>query len=356
MTRDIAVKRSAPTVGEAEWTSPWWEPGFEASEVIPSWEATTPLGTWIEVELRGRRANGSQTDWFTLARWCSQSPDEGAPLARSSAHVRPRDGISVEGDTLTLGEEHPVALQARIRSCALEGVQKSATLGRVCIMASALPETVPPTSVFTLQEEVRIDVAPLSQRVLLDLYPHWDKGGQHWCSPTSTTMVLQHWNKGPAGDELTWVDAPAQPEVVQAARGCFDHGLEACGNWAFNTAWAAQYDVHAFVTRLRGLDEAERFIAVGIPLVMSIRFETDELDGAGYRTNGHLVVLKGFTQSGDVIVNDPNAHKTAFVENVETVFRRDQFEACWMRGSGGAIYVIHPDEVDLPAAPQQANW
>ncbi len=80
-----------------------------------------------------------------------------------------------------------------------------------------------------------------------------------------------------------------------AARNVFDYTYDGAGNWPFNTAYAAEYGLEGFVTRLRSFTEAEEFIRAGIPLIISVSFEKDELDGAGYGTNGHLMVVAGFT-------------------------------------------------------------
>ena len=64
------------------------------------------------------------------------------------------------------------------------------------------------------------------------------------------------------------------------ARSVYDHGYRGAGNWSFNTAYAATRTGEAFVTRLRDLRDAERFIAAGIPLAASITFGSGQLSGA----------------------------------------------------------------------------
>ena len=137
----------------------------------------------------------------------------------------------------------------------------------------------------------------------------------------------------------------------------FDHAYGGAGNWSFNTAYAALHGTEAFVTRLRSLEEAELFVAAGIPLVASVAFEEDELPGAGYRTSGHLLVVAGFDEAGDVIVNDPASHRIPSNDEVRAVYPRAPFEKVWMR-SGGLVYVVRPPDVLLPAParPDQRNW
>jgi hypothetical protein len=149
----------------------------------------------------------------------------------------------------------------------------------------------------------------------------------------------------PSGHTDPWVDA--------AARSTYDAAYRGTGNWPFNTAYAAPLAGRAFVTRLRSLREAERFIAAGIPLVASISFGSGELSGAPISaSNGHLVVIAGFTDSGDVVVNDPAAPTRA---GVRRTYDRGQFENAWLPRSGGLVYVIRDDAHPLPGGAH-TNW
>ena len=152
------------------------------------------------------------------------------------------------------------------------------------------------------------------------------------------------------------MEPPDDAVVDYAARNVFDYNYDGAGNWPFNTAYAGRYGLESFVTRLRSLAEAELFIAAGIPLVASVSFKKSQLDGAGYGTNGHLMVIVGFTDSGDVVVNDPASHLIPDNAQVRVVYDRGQFENAWVPHSGGIVYVIHPTSVALPRHPQEANW
>jgi Peptidase_C39 like family len=119
-------------------------------------------------------------------------------------------------------------------------------------------------------------------------------------------------------------------------------------------AYANRYSTSSFVTRLRSLREAERFIRRGIPLVASINFGPGELDGAPISsTAGHLLVIRGFTANGRVIANDPAARRNS---GVRRVYKRGQFADAWVGGSGGLVYVIRPPGRALPARTPEANW
>ncbi len=184
-----------------------------------------------------------------------------------------------------------------------------------------------------------------SQMIHKGEYPEWGGGGEAWCSPTSTSMVMRYFGKGPTAADYAWTSFQ-DGFVDHAARYTFDYAYDGTGNWPFNTAYAARHSLDAFVTRLYTLRDAEAFINAGIPLVASIAFGKGELDGAPISsTPGHLVVIRGFTSAGSVIVNDPAASKNS---TVRRVYNRAQFEKAWQRGSGGVVYVIRPDQ---PGAP-----
>ncbi len=187
------------------------------------------------------------------------------------------------------------------------------------------------TSSPTTRAERILDVPRLSQMTWKGV------GGDGWCSPTSVAMVLSHAGTLPPTTDSGTVDvARAAAEVRDPAYGA--------GNWPFNTAWAATLTGHAFVTRLRDLRDAERFIDAGIPLVASVAYPRGALRGAPTRgTEGHVVVIRGFTSDGAVVTNDP-ASPTE--RRVRRTYDRGQFERAWLEGSGGLVYVIHrPDQV-----------
>jgi hypothetical protein len=309
----IAPRRAAG--GSAAWTSPWCEPSWPVDDLVASWSATTPRGSWVEVlvQARGSRA------WHRLGDWAS-----GRGSTRRTTH--PGDP-EVDVD---LWRPAGGAGGYRVRAV-LHG---RATVHHLGVVVSAGPvrqDTSPP-----LRRVGRVlDVPRLSQM-------EWKEcGGSGWCSPTSVAMVLSHAGRLPRGTDIP----AAAAEVV-------DRAYDGTGTWPFNTAWAASMTGHAFVTRLHDLRDAERFVDAGIPLVASVAYPTGGLPGAPTRgTDGHLLVVRGFTADGDVVTNDPAA-PTA--RSVRRTYDRAAFERAWLDGSGGTVYVIHRDDQPLPPASRGA--
>jgi hypothetical protein len=331
--------------------------GFD--ELVASWNARTPPGTWVEVSarVRARGAGASSAETFVLGRW-AERPET---IHRTSVPGQASRLAHVDCDVL-VAEPHTSlgAWQLTVRLHRQVGATTTPTVSLVAAMTSASARRAVAADAYAgtasaatdTRRAVSIAVPAYSQMLHRGQFPQYDNGGEAWCSPASTAMVAAYWKSGPEPREYAWVgDAYRDGQVAHAAAGTFDHAYEGAGNWSFNAAYAATLGLVASVTRLRSLAEAEAFLRAGIPLVASVSFRREELTGAGYDTRGHLLVITGFTSSGDVLVNDPASHLIASNDEVPVVYDRGELERAWLRGSGGIVYVIRPPDVPLPTPP-----
>jgi hypothetical protein len=350
------------------WTSPVTQVGFDASELIASWNAETPAGTWIQIEMQGTYNTGTQTPWYSMGKWASGDQD----IKRTSVNRQGDPWSTIWTDTFSIDDVTAGVLlrayQLRVTLYRAPGQLRAPRVWMLGAMNSTVPDrfTVAP-SAGGIAWGTELAVPRYSQNVHAGHYPEYDGGGEAWCSPTSTEMVVEYWGRKPSAQETSWVDPTyPDPTVNHAARMAFDYTYDGAGNWPFNTAYAASYPgLDARVTRLHSLDEVERFIKAGIPVVTSQSFLASELDGANYGTSGHLFVVVGFTADGDVIVNDPASSSNDVVRNV---YSREQFEQIWLRtkrinatggtsgGSGGVAYLIKPWWKPWPTVAGSTNW
>ncbi|MET7949679.1 C39 family peptidase [Micromonospora sp. NPDC005324] len=350
------------------WTSPVTRVGFDATELIASWNAETPAGTWIQVEMQGSYTSGDQTPWYVLGRWASGDTD----IKRTSVNRQGDPFSTIWTDTFSIDDAAAGVLlrsyQLKLTLYRAPGQSAAPVVRMLGAMSSTVPDrfTVPPSAGHIAWGR-ELSVPRYSQNVHSGHYPEYDGGGEAWCSPTSTEMVVEYWGRKPSAADTSWVDPTyPDPTVNHAARMTYDYAYDGAGNWPFNTAYAASFPgLEGRVTRLHSLDELERFIAAGIPVVTSQSFLASELDGANYGTSGHLFVVVGFTADGDVIVNDPASSSNDVVRNV---YKRTQFEQIWLRtkrtnasggvsgGSGGIAYLIKPISKPWPRVPGSTNW
>ena len=322
------------------WTSAPVHTPFRFNQLVASWNATTPSGTWIEVQMR---ASGPSrlTKWYTLAIWSSGDDT----IHRTTVKGQDDSDGKVNVDTFEArdGEPQLISFELRVTLHRIAGITATPAVTLIAAVTSQGGDHVLPSSFGGQARE--LDVPTLSQETHTGHYPEYDGGGEAWCSPTSTAMVLGFWKTGPGAADLAAFPGPhVDAQVDHAARFTYDSSYKGAGNWPFNTAYAAQYGgLEGFITRLRSLREAELFIQAGIPLIASIN---GELPGFLFTsTSGHLLVIRGFAANGDVITNDPAVRADA---QARKVYPRQDFERVWL-GSYGTVYVIHPPGVRLPA-------
>ncbi|MFB7507783.1 peptidase C39 family protein [Streptomyces broussonetiae] len=336
----------------AVWTGPVHRLTVPATEVVASWNAHTPAGTWLQAELQGTYSDGTETPWYVMGRWAAGDQD----IKRTSVDGQSDGRSGISTDTFAVADAGTglrlTSYRLRLTLYRRPGTRLTPTVWRIGAMGSDIPDrfTVPASTPGLAQELI---VPRYSQEIHKGQYPQYDNGGEAWCSPTSSQMIIEYWGGRLTPGQLSWVDPSyADPQVDNAARFTYDYQYEGCGNWPFNAAYAATFEgIQGVVTRLASLTDLETLIAAGIPAVTSQSFLASELTGAGYGTSGHLMTVIGFTADGDVIANDPASPGD---DAVRRVYLRREFENIWLRtkrynaagkvasGSGGVCYLYFP--------------
>jgi hypothetical protein len=327
-------------VESGSWTSGWIPVAFAFDELVASWNAETPATTWIRIEMQARGA-GRETKFYTMMTWASGDTD----IHRTSASGQQSEDGDVNIDTFKRAAAAPPLDSYRLRATLYRRAGSTTTPSvqvLAAMVSAAFKYEIPSAFDGTA---IDLQVPALSQEEHKGEFPEYDGGGEAWCSPTSTAMVLGALGGGPSDDELQTFPGPDYDDgqVDYAARYAYDWNYKGAGNWSANVAYATRFGFEGFVTRLRSLSEAQRFIAASIPLVASIN---GDLPGFLFgKTNGHLLVIRGFDANGDVITNDPAAKTNP---DARKIYGRADFERVWLGGSGGIVYVIYPRGKALP--------
>lgn len=318
------------------WRSSWVSTPQPSTAMLPSWNATRmKSGTWLKIHVRV--ASGSAVSrWKTVAEWrhalAGGKRRTYGQQADSLAHLDTDIIRARSGQTFTRWQ-----IQVNIKRKST--TRKSPILRSVAGVSSTYVTKSARTSRTTMTKTVDLAVPAYSQMLHSGHYPQYGGGGQAWCSPTSTAMVLRYWGRGPTAKNYRWAKG-VDPWVDYAARFTFDSSYNGTGTWPFNTAYASRYGTDAVVHRLGNLAHVEAYIKQGVPVIASIAFGRGKLTGSPISaTPGHLVVIRGFTDQGHVIVNDPAGRLNG---DVRRTYKREQFEKAWLGGSGGVVYIIAP--------------
>lgn len=313
--------------------------------LIPSWNAATPPGTKVVMQVRVRYGG-------TWSSWLSLGPFSGTGKSRSVSTTHPRWRVDVD-TILSRGGERASAYQYRLRLISSRR-DRTPRVRRVALVASQ-----------SWNHGKRINVGNLTGVYGKSLnvprrsqYDH--RAGAAWCSPTSVSMVAAYW--GNRTNKRAW-----KKSVPATAKGVYDAGARIWGNWPFNTGYAAHLGLKTSISRFNSLQQVERWIDKGIPVIASVAWDNNyssrRLDNASIprAIYGHLLVIVGFTRRGDVIVNDPAASPASAVRRV---YRRDQFARAWLdsdrwRGgrSDGVVYLVYPRKWPTPYAyASNGSW
>jgi hypothetical protein len=300
------------------WTSQPIELGFGATEFLPSWNLTTPpdTGVWFSISTRDARS-GEWSPWLYIGQWGRTLFDEDRPreFADGAVHV----------DNLLLDRPaSAVKIRAKLQSFSLDKAINP-SIRRIAIACSG--QVNDPQMFEALTPPVKIE-GEWRRDLGVPFRPQGD-GYQSFagiiCSPTSTSMVLQYFG----------VNLPTNVNAL----AIYDPENDMFGNWGRNIARAGDLGMDAWLDRFRNWDKVKAYIANGQPLIANIRFKAGEFPSNVQKsTGGHLIVIRGFTKDGDVIVNDPASRD----KGNGVIYKANELAKAWFENSGGVGYVIHP--------------
>ncbi|GCF07441.1 C39 family peptidase [Dictyobacter arantiisoli] len=323
--------------------SPVHIPKRPVTALIASWNASTPVGTWLEIHIRVRR-DVNWTHWYALPIWASSNQT----ITRHSIAGQDDATGNVDTDTFRTRGKPATAYQFSMTLFSTTA-SISAHLKRFSAIASydTDGDHIPVIRADRAAWGSQLAVPQRSQMLPAYRGLGFGGGGEAWCSPTSTSMVMDYWS--------TILKSPALNQTVPyTARSTYDYTYEGTGNWPFNTAHAGSYGLKSFVTRMYSLSQIEPWIKAGVPIIISIAYGRGELLNSPIpSSDGHLLVIRGFTRTGDVITNDPAAANNV---DVQIIYWRANLQHVWLAASAGTAYIIYPENWIIPTVNRLASW
>ena len=292
------------------------------NELIASWNVAPTTNAVLEIQARGIYPD-HETKFYNLGVWSSDR------LARHSVQGQRDDDGRVKVDTLITARAG-ADIQLRLNWSGAAAFPSVKFLGLSLLDNRVTPETSPP------QRAAWGNTIATPERSQHS-YPQ-EEG---WCSPTSLSMVLARWSDLLHRPELNL-------DVPEVAQDVFDTNF-GTGNWPFNTAFAGSFEgMRGYVTRLSDISELENWIAAGIPVIISAPWHLLS-PGRQATGAGHLTVCIGFTQTGDVVINDP-ATNFQKGQQVRRIYKRQDVIKAWQE-SRNTVYLIYPETTPIPPDP-----
>jgi len=293
------------------------------NQLVVSWNASVPSGTFLKIEASAISSN-HHTKFYTIANWSSDNK----MFQRTSVRGQEDADGTMDTDTLVL---HGLADAAQIRMT-LGGTNITPPLLK--FLGLSFANTNVATAVRRPNREAWGKIISTPER---SQHGYPDEKG--WCSPTSLSMVLSRWAQVLRRPEMDLT-------VPQVAAAVYDSDFAGTGNWPFNTAFAGSFNgMRSYVTRFDDISEVEDWVAAGIPVILSARWDW-LAPGRPPDSEGHLIVCIGFTKDGDVVTNDP-ATRFERGEIVRRIYKRENVIHSWMK-SHHAVYLVYPEGARIP--------
>jgi hypothetical protein len=302
--------RSNRYPAQQRWTSATMETEFPFTELLPSWNVAVPENAGVRWDVRVRDAkSGEWSPWLYIGYWGRVTHDR-----RTTEFA---DG-DVEIDVL------------RLKSPADAFELRSTTMSFDLAEGRAMPSVRKVQAVYSrpLEENVVVSAPKLPTRVDLDV-PFRAQGVEDKsisgsiCSPTSVSMLL----------EWAGIDRP----TAQNALAIWDDDYAIFGNWNRAVQYAASLGLESQVERFTTMDEVRARLASGQPIIASINFEDGTFPSNVMKsTDGHLIVIRGYDEKGDLIVNDPASKD----RGNGIVYQAKELSHAWLVNTGGVGYVI----------------
>jgi hypothetical protein len=302
-----------PRIGT--WTSPEVPTEFPFTELIPSYNPHCPPDTGIRYDVRARDARSANwSPWFYLGSWgrsygkeerISTDPAFGNVDVETLLLRQPADAYQVRLSFYAFGLDEKVNPELRRLTVSYSGVVEDPAR-RDELIAHV---TMPPDFARDIPVPFRAQgnaAKPLRPEI---------------CSPTSVSMVMQY-----LGLDRT---------TEENALGIYDSENDMFGNWGRAVAWAGENGFDAWLTRFRNWNQVKQTLAQGQPIIASIRFKKGECPSFVFpQSAGHLIVIRGVTKDGDLIVNDP-----ARLRGNGAIYKADELAKAWI-AHGGVGYII----------------
>lgn len=277
-------------------------------ELVASWNADTPEGSEIELAVQVW-IDGQWSPWLSYGKWASYQ-NKGSIAGQSGNYAN----MAIDVVEIVMGKEAE-AFQYRV-DLTRSSSGESPKIRQIAVSLRLWNEVAPALNP-AKDWQVVLEVPERSQMVVPGI-------GNVICSPTSLAMVLEYYGYN--------MESEAVAAMVRDGR----NGIY--GNWAFNVAFAGSLGLNAYVARFVSMDEIKEKIADGIPVICSIKTDSQEaLTGApmGY-PSGHLLVVRGFTVKDGVeyvVVNDPAAPGH---DSVRREYKVSEFERAWRK----IVYIV----------------
>lgn len=279
------------------------------TKLVGSWSvAYTTDSNTVEVEYKIKNSNGIWSGWLSYQQWGFNRANYPVDTTMGNAKIHIDEIIPIDGTAnafryrVILRRSSSTAISPKVKAISASLYQPSN--GQTFDISSIPNSKIYPIDALK-QQDVKIGID--DARYI----------GSLVCSATAVTMLLQY--KGVTDFDG---EVPPQRYVAKIVR---DRTNDIYGNWAYCASTLGSWDTTAFIgyaCHMYSMNEIAYHLAKVGPIVISVygTIAGTGTDGKGdihYTTDGHLIVVRGYEKSGNLVtkfyINDPNKGRTYFM-------------------------------------------
>lgn len=151
------------------------------------------------------------------------------------------------------------------------------------------------------------------------------------CSVVSTATVMDYYG----------VDI----KTAELAKVAYDTRYKMYGMWWRAVQSAHQYGFDGYVRHFRSFEDVKECIDKKNPVIACICVNKNDIaEDPQYETDGHVIVILGFDENGDILCADGGFRKE---EDGILSYKREEFEKIWFVNGGGIGYFITPSKKEI---------
>ena len=280
--------------------TPYISPNFYFKEIIPSFNIKNDH---FSVQIKFLDIENIKSEWLDLGYWNIKSPQK--------RKLQDKD-ISIETDVITSAKA--------LKACKLKFISNEPLEVNSITLSfnSNLFEVGKIKDDGYIPKPIFLNVPFRSQM------KENPEIAQHICSSTSVCAVAEYYG--------------IKIEIEKFARITYDEYYKMFGLWwrAIQTAYT--FGLNGYVNYFESFKEVEYYLNLGIPVISCISYKKGELTGSKTESSaGHVVVICGFDQNGDIICCDP-AEPNEQIGRV--VYKRNEYAKAWFSSAGGVGYIL----------------
>ena len=172
---------------------------FAFNELVSSWNSKTTPGTLVQSEVKPQLNNGHWAKWYILGRWTYRFVEDDSDFHRTSVGGQGDADGFVSIDTFFTKDHPAVAYKLRLTIFRRAGLtERQAPVSGQPLQRRRVELDEPAEQRSRARRDaarptIDLGVTPVLAGDHHGEYPEFDNGGEAWCSPTSTAMVVRYW-------------------------------------------------------------------------------------------------------------------------------------------------------------------